>query len=66
MMTVLGANLQNWLPEDRGALETLSAFNSSEHRYFPRRLSETMAWNKQSHHTGPRIENKANTELSGV
>lgn len=42
----------------------MSAFNSSEHRYFPRRLSETMAWNIQSHHIGPRNENKGNTELS--
>lgn len=48
----------------RGALETLSAFNSPEHRYFPRRLSETMAWNKQSHHIGSTNENNENTELS--
>lgn len=32
-----------FLPELSGALETLSTFNSSEHRYFPRRLSETIA-----------------------
>lgn len=38
--------MQNHLPDVRGALETLSTFNSSEHRYFPRRLSDTIAWNK--------------------
>lgn len=36
------------LPELDGAFETLSTFSSSEHRYFPRRLSETIAWNSQS------------------
>lgn len=43
-----GKRISKCLPEVPGALETLSAFNSSEHRYFPRRLSETMAWIKQS------------------
>lgn len=31
------------LPELNGAFETLSTFSSSEHRYFPRRFSETTA-----------------------
>ena len=31
------------LPELSGAFDTLSTFNSSEHRYFPRRFSETTA-----------------------
>lgn len=32
-----------FLPELNGAFETLSTFSSSEHRYFPSRLSETIA-----------------------
>lgn len=36
------------LPEPDGAFETLSTLSSSEHKYFPRRLSETIAWNRVS------------------
>lgn len=42
----------------------LSAFNSSEHRYFPRRLSETMAWNQHNQYKAPRNKKEGNIDQS--